>query len=951
MMKHNHKFIAILSSVILTILPLGAAAQQETDEIETGAKTFEPDNSPVQVAFRTMEKQQLLGGVSVVNVSEMMTKAFAFNSLHYLDAVIGGVNGVNSWGMNGLLVVIDGIPRDDNNVLPSEIEQVTVLKGAAAVALYGSRAAKGVIQITTKRGAQGDLKIAIRANSGINVPYLYPKYLGAAEYMTLYNEARVNDGLSPPYSQEDIYNHGSGINPYRYPDLNFYSSDYLKKVYNTSEAMAEITGGSDRAQYYTTMGYARQGSILKVGNTKNDNVNRMFIRGNIDIKLHELITANVDANATFKNEVSANTDFWNGAENLRPNLINPLIPLSYIEPNDELSLAMTEASSHIIDGKYFLGGRQEDPTNPIADAYAAGTGKWVSRQFQFNGGVNFNLQDVADGLFFRGKYGIDFATTYTQSYDNDYATYTPLWTNYAGADMIGSLAQNGIDKKDAVQSISSPTYRTTTFFSGQFDYTKALDGGHNLFAMLLANGWMRKFDGEYQAIQSANLGLQLSYNFRQKYYADLTAAVPYSPKLPESKRKAFSPVGTLGWRLTNEDFMSGQTVFDDLMLTVSGGIIHSDLDIRDDNNEMGYYLYKSIVNTRDAGWWTWGDGHGQYAIAFTRGNNPNLGFIKRKDFNIGLRGSLINQWVTFDANYFFSRMSGGLARIASLYPSYFTQTYPESSFIPYVNYDIDDRQGVDFSVYFNQQLNEVFLSLGVSGMYRTTKAVQRDENYEFDYQTRIGHPLNQYWGLQSLGFFKDQDDIDRSPKQSWGAVQPGDIKYKDQNGDGIIDSNDEVYLGTWSSTTVLGLNLTVKWNRFSLFAMGTGYLGGNGHKNNSYYWAGRSDRKYSEVVRNRWTEDTKNSATYPRLTTNNGDNNFRYSDFWLYKSNAFYLKMAQLTYNVPTTFFTSGVVKDLSLYLSGYNLLTIAKEHEYMDMNIGGEPETRFFNFGIKATF
>ena len=951
--------LTIILIAILTFLPLGVVAQQESDEIETDEISYEVDNSLVQVAFRSIEKQQLLGGVSVINVSEMMTKSYAFSSLDYLDAVIGGVNGVNSWGMNGLLVVIDGIPRDYDNVLASEIEQVTVLKGAAAIALYGSRAAKGVIQITTKRGMQGDLRVNVRANSGINVPKIYPKYLGAAEYMTLYNEARTNDGMSPLYSQEQIYNHGSGINPYRYPDLNFYNSDYLKKVYNTTEAMAEITGGNERAQYYTTMGYARQGSILKVGNAKNDNTTRMFIRGNIDMKLHELITANVDANATFYDAASANAtydgdtkkDFWWGAENLRPNRINPLIPLSYIESNDELSLAMTQASSHIIDGKYFLGGTQLDPTNPIADTYAAGTGKWVSRQFQFNGGVNVNLRDVADGLFLRGKYGVDYATTYTQAYNNDYATYTPSWTNYAGDDMIGSLVQNGMDKKDGVQNISSPTYRTTTFFSGQLDYTTTLSGGHNIFAMLLANGWMRKLNGEYQAIQSANLGLQLSYNFNQKYYADLTLAVPYSPKLPESNRIAFSPVGTLGWRITNEDFMSNQTVFNDLMLTVTAGIINSDLDIRDSENEMGYFLYKAVVKTRDAGWWTWGDAHGQDAIAFSRGTNPNLGFIKRKDMNVGLRGSLLNKLITFDVNYFFSRMDGGLARTSSLYPSYFTQTYPESSFIPYVNYEVDDRQGVDFSVYFNQKFDEVLLSLGVNGMYRTTKAMRRDENFEFDYQSRVGHPLNQYWGLQSLGFFKDQADIESSPRQSWGAVQPGDIKYKNQNSDGVIDANDEVYLGSWSSTTVLGLNLTAKWKRFTFFAMGTGYFGGYGHKDNSYYWAGRSDRKYSEVVRDRWTENTNNTATYPRLTTTNGDNNFRYSDFWLYKTNAFYLSNVQLTYHVPSNYFTLGVVKDLSIYIGGYNLLTIAKERKYLEMNVGEAPSTRYFNFGVKATF
>jgi len=945
-MIQNHKIIAILLGAIGAFIPLGAFAQLETED-----NSLKKDSDLVHVAFRTVDEKNLLGGVSMVNVEDMMTKAYALNSLFYLDATIGGVSGVTTWGMNETpLVVIDGVPRDDNNVLPSEIAQVTVLKGAAAVALYGSRASKGVIQITTKRGKQGDLKISIRANGGIDVPKSYPKYLGSAEYMTLYNEARANDGLSPLYSPEDIYNYGSGINPYRYPDLNFYSSDYLRKFSTWAEAMGEMTGGNDFAQYYTTMGYYRDGSILKVGDTKNDNITRMFVRGNIDMKLHELITANVDANATFYDATTTNTDFWGGAATLRPNHITPLIPTSYVEQNDDISLGMLSASGHIIDGQYFLGGTQIDPTNPIADAYAAGTSKFVSRQFQFNGGVNFNLKNVADGLFFRGKYGVDYALTYSQAYNNQYATYTPTWTNYAGDDMIGSLAQNGKDSRDGKQNISSSTGRLTSFYSGQFDYTKAFEGGHNVYALLLANGWQRKFANLYQAIQSINLGLQVSYNFNEKYYADLTMAAPYSSKLPMKNRLGFSPVGTLGWRLTNESFMKNQSVFDNLMLTVSGGVINTDLDITTSDNEMGYYLYKPVLNT-SAGWWTWGDAHGQNIISFTRGESPNLNYVKRRDIDAGLKGSLLNKTIVFDVNYFNVRFDGDIAQVSSLYPSYFTQSYPVSSFVPYVNYNIDDRKGFDFNVNFNKTAGDFSFTLGVNGLHYMDNVVKRDENYEFAYQTRMGRRLNQIWGLQNLGFFQSQDDINNSPRQTFGNVAPGDLKYKDQNGDNTIDSNDEVYLGSWNSNTVLGLNFTAKWKQFTFFVMGTGYYGGHGLKNSSYFWAGRSDQKYSEIVRDRWTEDTKLTATYPRLTTTNGDNSFRNSDFWLYSTNRFNISMVQLTYDVPKSTLSTTALKDLSVYLGGYGLLTFAKERKLMEMAVGSSPYTRTYNIGIKATF
>src|SRR5690606_8993621 len=162
-------------------------------------------------------------------------------------------------------VLVDGVPRDADNVVPTEIDQITFLKGASAVVLYGSRAAKGVVYITTKRGTAEPLKVNVRANTGFHVAKSYPKYLGSAEYMTLYNEALANDGGSPLYTEEEIYNTAAGVNPYRYPDVDFYSSEYLKKVYNRSDITAEFIGGNERSRFYTNVGYYRQGDVFKFG--------------------------------------------------------------------------------------------------------------------------------------------------------------------------------------------------------------------------------------------------------------------------------------------------------------------------------------------------------------------------------------------------------------------------------------------------------------------------------------------------------------------------------------------------------------------------------------------------------------------------------------------------------------------------------------------------------------
>lgn len=901
----------------------------------------------VEVAFRTVNEKDILGGVSVINVQDLTKKAYTTYSLDFVENVVGGMNG-NIWGMDEYLVVVDGMVRDANNVLPSEIDHITILKGTAAVVLYGSRASKGVLQITTKRGFAGDPRIYVRANTGLFLPKSYPKYLGSAEYMTLYNEARLNDELAPSYSVEDIYHHASGENPYRYPDLNMYSSDYLRSVYNRSEAIAEITGGNNRVNYYTTTGYYREGSLLNIGNSSKNSNSRFFVRGNLDIMVRDLIKIQTDANVTFYDSYSAAGSWWSNAATLRPNRVAPLIPLSYLEENDIPSWNTINTSNHIIDGKYFLGGTQVNPTNPIADSYAAGDSKFVSRQFQFNTHFDFNLRSLLQGLAFRAKYGIDYASTYNQGYSNQYATFAPVWTNYAGKDMIASVTQYGTDQKTGNENISNSAYRYTYNFSGQFDYSKTFNSDHNFFGMLLANAWQRQQSGQYHRITNVNLGLQASYNFQNKYYVDFSSALPYSAKLPEGNRMAFSPTLTLGWRLVDEN-SSENNAFDELMLTVSGGIINQDLDIATSDNTMGYFLYKSILQR--GGWYSWADLGGEAATEFQRGDNMELGFVKRKEVNVGLRGSLWEKLLSFDLNYFNGKMDGDIARVSSLYPIYFTQVgYPSSSIIPYVNYNIDDRSGFDFSVYLNKKINEVSLILGVSGMYSDSKASKRDENYEFDYQTRVGRPLNGLWGLQNLGFFNDQADIDGSPQQQFGDTKPGDIKYKDQNGDNMIDSNDEVFLGRWDTPFRSGINLSVNWRNFTLFTMVDGFHGGYGMKNSSYYWV-RSDNKYSEIVRNRWTEETKNSATYPRLTTTSGDNNFRYSDFWMFKSDRFNLRQVQLTYDLPETVLSGTFIKGVSMYLGGYNLLTISKERKHLEMNVGSAPQTRFFNFGVKGTF
>ena len=202
------------------------------------------DSTKVHVAFRTVEEMNLMGGVSVVDMEKLTEKDYSTYSLSDMQAFVDGYNG-ELWNQGSPLVLVDGVPRDANNVLPTEIAQITFMKSAQAIVLYGSRGAHGVILITTKRGIDNGLQVSVRGNAQLFVPKSYPKYLGSAEYATLYNEALRNDNPDnyiPAFSDEEIYHYAAGTNPFRYPDTNFFSDDYLKKNYMRYDATAEFRG-------------------------------------------------------------------------------------------------------------------------------------------------------------------------------------------------------------------------------------------------------------------------------------------------------------------------------------------------------------------------------------------------------------------------------------------------------------------------------------------------------------------------------------------------------------------------------------------------------------------------------------------------------------------------------------------------------------------------------------
>lgn len=890
--------------------------------------------------------------ISTVNTSELTKKTANNNSLVGLESFVGGYNGSSLWGQ-GPLVLVDGVPRSASSVKASEVESISMLKDAAAVVLYGSRAAKGVILITTKRGKDSPMHIDVRANVGVNVPKAYPKYLDADCYMTMYNEACRNDGIAERYDAGTIYNTAMGTNPYRYPDIDFYSSDYLRKFYTNSDVTGEVYGGNEKTHYYLNFGMNYANSLLKYGESKKAYDMSFNVRGNVDMALASWLKATTNAAIIFDNSYQGRGDFWGAASTLRPNWFAPLLPIDMMDPNVAYIQEYITNSNHLIDGKYLLGGTSADTTNPFSELLAAGYTKEKARRFMFDVAVMADLGGLLKGLSFKTAYSVDYTSYYSEAYAEKYAIYEPKWSNVNGKDMIIGLTKFNDDTKSTNEYVGKSTYDQTMTFSAQFDYNRTFKTFHNVSATLLGWGYQTQSSADeghessdYHRTSNVNLGLRASYNYDHKYYADFSGALVHSAKLPEGNRNAFSPSVTLGWRLSKEKFMESVGFVDDLKITASYAKLHQDLDISD------YYMYKGYFSDK-GGWFQWYDGTvGGNTTGSKRGDNPNLDFITREEVRAGIDATLFNRLLRINANYFTQKTSGLLTQGAStIYPSFF-DLGTDLSFLPWINYNEDKRTGFDFSLSANKKIGDFDVTLGFNGMVFSSKASIRDEVANESYLLRQGRALDATYGYVCEGFFQDQADIEKHAKQTFGTVRPGDLKYKDINGDGVINSDDQIDLGAggWSTSPfTFGLNLTLKYKNFTLFAMGSGQTGAVAFKNNSYYW-NRGTSKFSEIVMGRWTEETKGTATYPRLSTSNGDNNFRNSTFWMYKNNVFRLSNVQLTYDFPTDTFNGTFIRGLSLYCGGSNLLTIAKEREYMEMSLGA-PQYRNFYLGFKAAF
>ena len=918
-------------------------------------ETFELVRSPflygeddiVEMAFGRRFEGDIVGAHSKVNARKVMDYDFSTWGNNVMAGRTLGMLGSNNIRGLGIgedvaaetgtgamygnaLYIVDGLPRDIQSLRLSEIESITVLKDVNTSILYGSAALNGVVLVTTKRGTAHKNLVEFNANYGVASPLEIPKYLNSADYMVYNNLAYTNDGQEPLWSEQTIENYRNG-NKYRYPDVDYYSNEYLRKFRNYFDLNAELGGGNEVAKYYANLGWYSSGGLLDFGNAGNARNNIFNVRGNVDLKVNDWITTAIDGVALFGINRSGRGNYWSSAASLRPYLFTPLIPFDLIDPDDPL----LKARKNDVDGKFLIGGNSSNTTTPFGNSYAGGVYEGIFRKFSFNNRINFDLGAITEGLSFHTNLSFDYYMAYPQTTYNQYSVYEPVWSDTE--DKIVSLKQHGTDDRPGSQNVGTTTFRRRMGFYGMLNYDRILAGKHHLVGKLIAFGSQYKQTNDFQGVKQTHLGLQLNYVYDRRFMADFSSNYANSVKLPKGTRRGFSPSLGLAWMVSNEAFMRDVPFVDYLKLRVSGGILKSDIPVN------GFFWYDSRYG--NSGSLNWYEGNrGRSGVVSSWGTNDNLGFGDRRELTFGFDGLFFDKLLGLEANAFFERYANKVVRPTTTFPSFY---WP---FVPYQNFEQDSYKGVEVGLKFNKQFGDFGFMLGANLLYVTSNRDKVDEVWDNDYQFRQGKPVDATFGLEALGLFKDQQDIDNSPVQSFGAVQPGDIKYKDQNGDNVIDSNDEVYLRRWQAPFSGGLELKLSYKNLTLYALGEGRMGSDTFREGNYYWVDGND-KYSEVVLGSWTPETAATATFPRLSAAADNNNFRRSTYWMYNNDYFQIRKVQLTYTFPVRIAKALYMKNMRVFLDCSGPIQFAPNRKLRELRIGNEPYTRSFSIGLKTVF
>jgi TonB-dependent starch-binding outer membrane protein SusC len=939
--------VLLFSYVGFVTQKIAIAGRFEVDIVLTESNTGL--NEVVVVGYGKEKRINLTGAVASVSGKELM-RAPTLSLTNSFTGLLPGVvtqnvtgepgrdnamiliRGKNTTGNNNPLIVVDGIQDAAGwqYINPNDIESVSVLKDASA-AIYGARAANGVILITTKRGTTGKPMISYTFNQGLNQPTKIPEMGNSASLARYFNEILIKQGQPAQYTDAEIQKFADGSDPLNYPNVNWFD-EVLKKTSLQSQHNLSMRGGSNDVKYLISGSYSNQNSIFKNG---SHNFKTYSVRSNLDAQVNKNIKLSLDVNGGIEDGNYPAFSTKETFQALNNNL--PFMPVYY---SNGLPSSGVE--------------RAENPILMVSNA--TGNNNHTVQHFSAKASFDITIPCVkglgVDGYFnYRNVIVLDknWQTPWTDySYDKTTNTYIPL----TGGGIVNPQLTQGLenDKNTLINLRVKYDKRfgnnyLNTFIAVEQSQGNSLDFSafrrdfissqlDELFAGSLSN---QQTDGTASEEGRKNIFGRIHYDFKGKYLVDFNYRYDGSSNFPKGKRYGFFPGLSAAWKISEEKFIRDHFAFmDNLKLRASIGQMG--------NDQIAAFQFLQLYNLTSKGY-----DFGQTStpsLGLTAGvtPNPNVTWEVATVTNFGLDGTFWNGLLGFSVDIFKQRRSNILATRSLAIPSFTGLSLPNE------NIGIVENKGFEIDLSHQNTFKKFSYRIDGNIAVAANKVIDISESSNVpEWQKAEGHAIGADKYYISTGIIRTQAELDKIP--IYPGTKIGDLKYKDVNGDGVISAADMVRLDKTNTPQVTyGFNVSMNYNAFSLFA---NFAGAAKVWQAFRFQALLGYNVLQNLLDNRYTEGSMDSK-YPTLPQQSGVNSLS-SSFWLYNTSFLRLKTLEIGYDLPHAFLSRISIQGAKIYVNGSNLLTFSKmklfDPETNDPDGFFYPQTRIYNLGINVTF
>lgn len=908
----------------------------------------------VMVAYGTQRKASVIGSISSIDMDQLKVPVGQLSTT--LAGKLAGIvvmqqtgepgagadfwiRGMNTFGANSKpLVLVDGVERDMDLVDAEDIASFSILKDATATALYGVRGANGIVLITTKRGAESKPKISFKAETGIVTPTRLPELASASEWINYYNGLYTERGAEAPITDYQRQMYLSGADPDLYPAVDWIHTIF-KEQSTSSRANLSVTGGTKTLRYYVGGNYYFEDGIFNANQDRYDagmSFNKFSFRSNVDIDISKSTTLGLSLSNQFTDTNSPSND--------RNEIYARTLaasPVGIVPVYSDGTLTLPEQGYNPWNLLNSLGYRTTK--NNVAQATLS-----LTQDFS---------KIITEGLKADIKFSWD-----AQNQTVVYRTISPAYYRATGRDDDGNLIYESISGGNNYMTLSSSNSGWNTMnLEAAVNYERTFGGAHRVSGMFLYNMRNRTNNvpgsSYIAAFAYKHMGVagRATYSYADRYFGEFNFGYNGSENFAPGHRFGFFPSFALGYMISNEPFWEPMKDYVSLLkFKASYGKIGSDQISTDSSRR---FAYNTTINTSATGALFGDTPTSKTGITTDQYGNPEVSWEEATKANAGFELTLFKD-LRFVFDYFYDRRDGIFI---------LRQSTPSAVGInvnQYVNIGKMRNQGYDMTLEYDHTFSSgLYVSARANYSFNRNKILYNDKpDQVWKYQNTAGFAYQQQFGLIAEGLFESEDEIAEWPIQKFGSYHPGDIKYRDVNGDGEVDTYDKVAIGyTVVPEINYGFGISLGWKGFdaSVFFSGVAHVTRIISGNNLF--GATADIKYegqifADVARNRWTPDNPDSnAPYPRLSLENVTNNQQASTYWQKDMSFLRLKNAEIGYTLPKTLTRRIGLSTTRIYLQGVNLLTFSKfklwDPEVATYNGSAYPNIKTCSIGLNLNF